>query len=224
MGNFVDLSGQRFGMLVARSVEHRTQKSGARILCWRCVCDCGAEAVCDPYKLRNGTTTSCGCKRKETLTSRSTKHGMTGSLEYSSWLHIKARCLNPRSKAYGRYGGAGIGMDGAWAESFDAFLSHIGRAPGKGYSVDRVDNGKGYVPGNVRWATRAEQARNTSANVMVQRGTSEVCLTDAAAMSGLKRETVTSRIRRGWSVEEALSTEAKTEGYKHLSTIRGKLK
>jgi hypothetical protein len=89
-------------------------------------------------------------------------HGMTGSPEYRSWARIKSRCFNPNSADFPDYGGRGITMSQEWRDSFPKFYEHIGPKPsdGKRYSVDRVDNTKGYVPDNVRWATDAQQARN----------------------------------------------------------------
>jgi hypothetical protein len=70
------------------------------------------------------------------------------------------RCRNHNCQAYSRYGGRGIEVFWAWESSFDAFFRDIGRRPGPGYSIERIDNNRGYVPGNVKWATAAEQAHN----------------------------------------------------------------
>jgi hypothetical protein len=80
--------------------------------------------------------------------------------EYWAWQNAKARCFNPKMKSYKNYGERGITMAPEWVNDFPAFLAHIGPRPGLGYTLDRIDNERGYEPGNVRWATHSEQNRN----------------------------------------------------------------
>jgi hypothetical protein len=92
------------------------------------------------------------------------KHGETNSIEYRTWCGMKQRCLNPKSKAYPFYGGRGITIDPAWMD-FRQFLADMGRRPppkpnGQTYSIERVDNNKGYSADNCIWATRARQLFN----------------------------------------------------------------
>ena len=74
-----------------------------------------------------------------------------------------ARCTNPEHPDYANWGGRGIKVCDRWLEPNDQgflnFLADVGRQP-KGRSLDRIDNDGDYEPDNVRWATRAEQARN----------------------------------------------------------------
>lgn len=88
------------------------------------------------------------------------KHGRSQLPEYKCWQQIKQRCLNPRHLAYPNYGGRGITMAAEWADDFEAFFAHVGPRPSPKHSLDRRDNDSGYVPGNVRWATKSEQNRN----------------------------------------------------------------
>ncbi len=77
---------------------------------------------------------------------------------YVTWQHMKARCNDKRHHAYDSYGGRGVNVCDRWT-SFDDFLADMGERPA-GMSLDRIDNSKGYEPGNCRWATAKEQASN----------------------------------------------------------------
>lgn len=80
--------------------------------------------------------------------------------EYGIWAGIIKRCENRNNHAYPRYGGRGIGICAEWRHDFPAFLAHVGPRPSPVHSVDRINNDGNYEPGNVRWATPTDQARN----------------------------------------------------------------
>lgn len=82
------------------------------------------------------------------------------SSEYSTWQSMKNRCLNPRCPTYPSYGGRGIAVYPEWVSSFAAFLRDVGLRPSPELSLDRINNNGNYEPGNVRWATRVQQANN----------------------------------------------------------------
>jgi hypothetical protein len=98
---------------------------------------------------------------------RNTRHGMVGSSEYRAWRAMKQRCHNPDHRAYRNYGARGVRVCAEWLDSFDSFIRHVGMRPPGGYSIDRIDNTRGYEPGNVRWADAKTQNRNRRAFVMV---------------------------------------------------------
>lgn len=91
------------------------------------------------------------------------RHGGNRTPEWYTWCGLRQRCLNPNNPAYPRYGGRGIGVAPEWLgkHGFSAFLEHVGKRPTPDHSLDRIDNDRGYEPGNVRWATAAQQAHNT---------------------------------------------------------------
>jgi DNA-binding MarR family transcriptional regulator len=80
--------------------------------------------------------------------------------EYGIWTGIIARCSNQKHKNYKRYGGRGIGVCQAWRDDFENFYRDMGPRPSGRHSIDRVDNDRGYEPGNCRWATPREQVLN----------------------------------------------------------------
>lgn len=132
-----------------------------------CRCTCGTETTPISFSLRSGSTKTCGqCQRKcsdktkRAVAAATTKHGWHGSAEYRAWTAMRKRCNDPKNKAYRNYGGRGIKVCPEWQNDFEAFLAHIGPKPDPELSIDRIDNNRGYEPGNVRWADRSTQSRN----------------------------------------------------------------
>jgi hypothetical protein len=73
---------------------------------------------------------------------------------------MKSRCYDSKRNGYKNYGGRGIKVCDRWLNSFENFLTDMGRKPGPEYSIDRIDNDGNYEPGNCRWATMQEQSQN----------------------------------------------------------------
>ena len=126
-------------------------------------CVCSNEFETQRKSIFSGNTTSCGCRRKQTLKRLLTTHGEFAEgkkprPEVLIYYGIKKRCSNPDEP---NYGGRGIECK---FESFEDFFNEVGARPSSTHSIDRVDSNGHYEPGNVRWATRAEQARNTRVN------------------------------------------------------------
>lgn len=87
------------------------------------------------------------------------KHGLRKVPEYKVWANMKNRCLNPNTPDFKYYGAKGVTVCDEWINSFKSFYDHIGSRP-DGMTLDRIENTRGYEPGNVRWATRQTQAEN----------------------------------------------------------------
>jgi hypothetical protein len=161
------LPGQRFGRLVVlRLAERRYARSKHGVLYkaelhWRCRCDCGNEITVRRSSLQQGDTKSCGCLRRELRRAQSHRHGLSKTPEYRAWKAAKARTTNPKRPDYPLYGGRGIRMWDGWLNDFPAFLAVAGLRPSPKHSLDRWPDTNGdYRPGNIRWATAKEQARN----------------------------------------------------------------
>ena len=137
---------------------------------------------------------------------RRTKHGLWGTPEYRTWQMMKDRCLNKNGKRYADWGGRGITVASEWVNDFQAFLAHIGRRPSPRYSIDRIDNNVGYMPGNVRWALRLQQMRNTRRSRIVTVNGKTQCISAWCEELGIEPDAVWSRIKKGWSEERALLT------------------
>ena len=88
------------------------------------------------------------------------KHGQSGKKEYKAWLSMRRRCSDPNRHNAHRYLGRGITVCKEWQDDLRAFLDYVGPAPSPYHSLGRIDNDRGYEPGNVRWETASEQARN----------------------------------------------------------------
>lgn len=124
----------------------------------RCRCQCGTEVTVRAARVKLGGTKSCGCLKRE----QNTSHGFCGHPLYSLWNGILDRCTDPEHPSWFNYGGRGITACDRWLDPW-AFAEDIERDLGpkpKGWSLDRIDNERGYFPGNVRWADRSTQKIN----------------------------------------------------------------
>jgi len=154
-----DITGQRFGRL---TVVARFGSTPAKHATWSCTCDCGNTCVVEGASLCGKHTQSCGCYSRDRTILKFTKHGQAKSSGFSRtyriWAGMKTRCTNPKVKAWSRYGGRGIKVHEPWL-NFENFYAAMGDAP-LGKTIDRIENDRGYEPGNCRWATYREQSQN----------------------------------------------------------------
>lgn len=153
-----DLTGQRFGMLMAIRVVKQSEEGRA---IWLCRCDCGKTIKRTnghlTSGLRHNTRSSCGCGPKG---NRPT-HSDTGSTEYRTWRGMRERCYKKTHHKYHLYGKKGIRVFKEWRDNYQAFLDYVGRKPTSQHTLDRWPNPSGnYEPGNVRWTTSIHQRHN----------------------------------------------------------------
>ncbi len=144
------------------------------------------------------------------------KHGQSKSRANSIWRGMRKRCGNKRDDSYHLYGARGVTVCERWGK-FSAFLEDRGHPPSKAHSLDRIDNSKGYEPGNCRWATPTEQARNRTCTVILTvKGVSKP-LPEWAAERGLSVMTLQTRVKKGWSHEKSVLTPV-NPNYANCST------
>lgn len=155
-----NLQGKKFGKLTVIEFAGNSK--------WKCSCDCGGLSYVYTANLNRGNTLSCGCVRNIKSSKRATKHGLFGTQIHRSWMNIKRRCFDKKYPSYKDYGAKGITMYEPWAKDIQKFFDYLGHSPGDNYSVDRIDNSKGYEPGNIRWADKWQQANNKTNNVKVK--------------------------------------------------------
>ena len=210
MTKFKDLTGQRFGRLLVLNRYDRTKNFKYR---WICQCDCGNVVVVLGPSMISRRQVSCGCHKNEAARERCTKHGATSgnawSREYRAWHHMKQRCYNPQCKDYHNYGGRGISVCESWVNSFENFLSDMGQCP-DGLTLDRKDSNGNYEPGNCRWATWTEQARNKRLTKQITINGLTHCISEWSEISGVAYKCINDRIKRGWPPERLLEPSRAT--------------
>lgn len=201
--NRIELSGQRFGRLIAGEavlVKGRTQQK----LHYMCICDCGKSCLVNAQNLRRGMARSCGCLRAEIRKTASLVHGMSRTSIHNTWSSMMQRCYDQKCKAYPDYGGRGIKVCDSWHD-FRNFYADMGEPPQKYLTLDRINNDGGYEPGNVRWATRREQANNRRSNRMLEFDGKCMSATEWERFLGFPKGLVIQRLSNGWTVGRALT-------------------
>lgn len=197
----VDLTGKRFGKLVAISIDHKSN-SGTRVY-WKCVCDCGGTRVVSNDHLKNGDVSDCGCYRKHIAHWK--KHGMCDTRLYNIWSLMKERCYNSKRKEYPNYGGRGICVCPEWHDAKTFIDWAIKNGYSKNLTLDRIDNNGNYCPNNCRWVDRKKQMNNRRNNHYISYNGEKMTITQLAEKNGLTYSQLYKRIKLGWTIEKAIS-------------------
>ncbi len=168
MANIKNLVGKKFNKLTVIDFAYIKKKHTY----WQCICECGNIAIIESYNLKSGNTKSCGCYFKKIVKKANTKHGLSDTKFYNSWLSMKYRCNNINNSDYYNYGGRGINVCDRWMESFNNFkedmyqsyLEHVEKFGESDTSIDRIDVDGNYEPNNCKWARWKEQGGNRQIN------------------------------------------------------------
>lgn len=121
---------------------------------------------------------------------------------YLIWVSMKARCANKDNKYYGA---KDINVCDEWMDynAFEKWALENGYA--SNLTIDRIDSNKGYCPDNCRWVTRTVQQRNRDCCHIIEYNGEAHCLTEWCEITGLSKDALNNRIRRGWTIERALT-------------------
>lgn len=169
--NKIDLSGKSIGNLL---VLHDTGRRKSRRPIWHCKCSCGKEVEILSKYLLNGDTVSCGCITQGNAHNRDA----VGKISLSYWTPIVKQAKRrgipltiDRQYAWdlfcqqdGKCAISGVTIDFA-TNMRDERLTHTA-------SLDRIQNSKGYVEGNVQWV---HKKINIMKNVMTREELLEWC-------------------------------------------------
>lgn len=228
----VDISGRRFGRLVALERVGRTlAPNGTRQSMWRCRCDCGNETVVKYIALTTGNTRSCGCGEIENRYSCNRAKRKSASFTFYNfdlekhplrkiWKSMLMRCNNPNVMGYSLYGGRGIKVCERWSGNFgfENFVNDMGERPSLNHSLDRIDVNGDYTPENCRWATQRLQANNRrNNNILIYKG-QEITVSVLSKMLGINDSTLYNGLRNGVDIDMLITNQFRIKkGQKRLS-------
>ena len=145
------------------------QRNGVRAIIVQC--DCGLpEYTVEQQNFKNFKSTRCNiCAKKASNGKRFWKYidAMYDDAHRVRLLNRLSaaitRCHNPNASHYSDYGGRGIQVHTQWREDRTSFLKYVQTLNGwdvEEFEMDRVDNNKGYEPGNIRFVSRSDNMRN----------------------------------------------------------------
>jgi hypothetical protein len=114
---------------------------------------------------------------------------------------MKERCLNPGHISYKSYGAKGVLICDKWRDSFEAFLSDVGKKPEPGMTLGRTGDQGNYEPGNAFWQSDAQQAAARRGDLH-----DRFTIRGVARSEGISRSTLRKRLALGWTMEDAINT------------------
>jgi hypothetical protein len=199
-----DLTGCHFGRLFTVSFSHIREKRSF----WVAACSCGNVKTVSSAGLRSGSTKSCGCLHRETAAAQgraSRTHGLSKSRLSVIHSGMITRCYKPNAINYDRYGGKGVTVCDEWR--FDRW-SFFKWALANGYrddlEIDRIENDKGYEPGNCRWVKSTKNQNNRSNNRLITIEGVTKTLADWSKISRVAISTIRRRMTAGMAEQEAI--------------------
>ncbi len=190
-----------FRLTVISEAPSKKGSGGFPIYCVWAQCDCGNKLIVPQYKLRAKHTKSCGCLQQEKARANlpPATHGhsiKTRTAEYNAWSGMKQRCNPKFASNFKHHSGRGITVCERWLNSFENFLADMGKHPGEGFSLDRIDTNGNYEPNNCRWANWETQHRNKRNNRNVIVNNIEMCISQASFLINVNQSKVVRMVKK----------------------------
>lgn len=205
--------GDVFGKLEALECYRELRPSGGWKYLTKLRCECGNIRIVETGNLKKKSFNP-ECLQCSGNPSGILSHGNSYSKRnedpagyncYTRWQSMKRRCYKEYDSHYKNYGARGIKVCERWLNSYENFLADMGLPPTIEHQIDRIDNDGDYCPENCRWVSRTENARNRTNNKFITAFGKTMTQSQWAEETGIKRETIAMRMRRGWSAELALA-------------------
>ena len=204
--------GQKFGRLTVIELDHikdykdKLGKIYHREY-YKCICECGNFWVTEKSQLTTGHCQSCGCLQKEANRTKPNCHGMSKTKIYSIWSTMKDRCFREKCVDYKNYGGRGITIQKEWLDFKNFYEWAKNNGYKEGLTIERIDVNGNYEENNCTWIENALQSKNkTNSHYLTYNGKTKIIEDWAKEMNLKHGAAITSRLKLGWTIEEALTT------------------
>ena len=193
--------GDKFNKIEIVEILSEKTKRGERL--FKCRCECGKELIVPRYRFGlKKCIYSCGCSDKRKTAGGKHKHPL-----HNVWVDMKNRCYYEKDIGYRRYGGRGIAVCDEWRNNFMSFYNwSMENGYEKGLQLDRIDNNRNYEPSNCRWTDSITQNNNKGNNRLLTYNGETKTIMEWSRLTGIKRSTIAERLKRNWTIEDALTT------------------
>lgn len=198
--------GDKFNKIEIIEILPNKTKRGERL--FRCRCECGKELIVPRYRFGlKKCIYSCGCSDKRKTAGGKYKHPL-----YKVWVDMKHRCYYEKDIGYHCYGGRGITVCDEWRKNFMSFYNwSISNGYQKGLQLDRINNNGDYEPSNCRWVDLITQNSNKRTNRLLCFMGETHTMAEWSRITGIRKGTISERLRRGWNVEDTLTIEPQSK-------------
>ena len=196
--------GEKYSMITIIGKTYRNDK-----LMYVGQCECKTVKLYYLSNLKRGRTTNCGCVHYKKVSEALRKVPKDGERLYSIYTNMKTRCYNENTKIYDRYGKHGVKICDEWLEDFMNFYNWaMANGYSKEFTIDRIDNNKGYYPDNCRWASAYTQCHNRTNSWIIEIDGVKKPAKEWCDINGINYKTAANRRYKGWNDIDCVTIRA----------------